>query len=350
MYLAKEFLARGHAVEIVLMRAEGELLPMVPDGAGIIDLKAPRLRSALLPLARYLRQTRPDVLLAAMWPLTSLAVWARDLARVSTRVVVSDHTDYMASPEAASRAGRLKLRGSMRWSYPRTVGVVAVSGGVARSVAGLAGMPQERISVIHNPVRPPSAAQTQQPCTAAAEWARHDGPRLIAVGSLKPAKDFAHLLTAFAQARRQADARLLILGEGRLRGELEALRGRLGLDGAVDMPGFVPDPYPYLARADLFVLSSAWEGFGNVIVEALACGTPVVSTDCPSGPREILEDGRHGTLVPVGDADALARAILAALAADHDRPALIRRAQDFSVERAADAYLKLLFPQAVPLP
>jgi glycosyltransferase involved in cell wall biosynthesis len=344
MYLAKEFLARGHAVEIVLMRAEGELLPLAPDGAGLVDLKAPRLRGALLPLARYLRQTRPDALLAAMWPLTSVAVWARDLARVPTRVVVSDHTDYMASPEAASRAGRVKLRSSMRWSYPRADGVVAVSGGVARSVAGLTGMPQDNISVIHNPVRQASATQTQEPCNAAAEWARHDGPRLIAVGSLKPAKNYALLLTAFAHVRQQADARLLVLGEGPLRSDLEALRRRLGLDGAVDMPGFVLDPYPYLARADLFVLSSAWEGFGNVIVEALACGTPVVSTDCPSGPREILDDGRHGKLVPVGDAGALAQAIIAALAGDHDRPALIRRAQDFSVERAADAYLKLLLP------
>lgn len=343
--LAKGFLARGRAVEIVLMRAEGELLSLVPDGAKIVDLKAPRLRGALLPLARHLRRTRPDALLAAMWPLTSVAVWARDLARVPTRVVVSDHTDYMAAPPGASRAGRAKLQASMRWSYPRADGVVAVSGGVARTVAGLAGMARDRVSVIHNPVRPPSPARTQEPCTAAAEWARHDGPRLIAVGSLKPAKDYALLLKAFAQARRQADARLLILGEGALRGELEGLRGRLGLDGVVDMPGFVADPYPCLAKADLFVLSSAWEGFGNVIVEALACGTAVVSTNCPSGPGEILEDGRHGTLVPVGDADALATAILAALAATRDRPALIRRAQDFSVEKAADAYLKLLLPE-----
>lgn len=344
MYLAKEFLARGHAVEIVLMRAEGELLPLAPDGAGLVDLKAPRLRGALLPLARHLRQTRPDALLAAMWPLTSLAVWARDLARVPTRVVVSDHNDFRLAPPGNSAQGRFKMRRTMRWSYPRADGIVAVSAGVAQSVAALANLPPERVSVIHNPIVPPSADALAAAASAAPAWADHDGPKVIAIGTFKEQKNHALLLTAFARVRQQADARLLILGEGRLRGDLEALRRRLGLDGAVDMPGFVPDPYPYLARADLFVLSSAWEGFGNVIVEALACGTPVVSTDCPSGPREILADGRHGKLVPVGDADALAQAILAALAADHDRPALIRRAQDFSLERAADAYLKLLLP------
>jgi glycosyltransferase involved in cell wall biosynthesis len=165
------------------------------------------------------------------------------------------------------------------------------------------------------------------------------------VGSLKPAKDFALLLAAFAKLRQHSNARLLILGEGPLRGELEALKCRLGLDGAVDMPGFVASPYPYLAKADVFVLSSAWEGFGNVIVEALACGTPVVSTDCPSGPGEILADGRYGMLVAPGDAAALAQAILASLAAEHDRAALIRRSQDFSVAKAAEQYLELLFPR-----
>lgn len=347
MNLANAFMAGGHDVEFILLRAEGDLLPLLPAGAGLEEMKAPRLRDALLPLTRYLRRKRPDALLAAMWPLTSIAIWARELARVPTRVVVSDHTDYTATPEAASRAGRLKLQTAMRWSYSRADGVVAVSEGVARAVAGLAGIPRSRVSVIHNPVRPPSSADKRLPCSAAADWASHEGPRLIAVGSLKPAKAFAVLLSAFARLRQTSNARLLILGEGPLRGELEALKSRLALDGALDMPGFVTNPYPYLARADVFVLSSAWEGFGNAIVEALACGTPVVSTDCPSGPREILEDGRYGRLVAPGDAEALANAILASLEEIHDRTSLIRRSQDFSLEKAADGYLRLLLPQPV---
>jgi glycosyltransferase involved in cell wall biosynthesis len=175
------------------------------------------------------------------------------------------------------------------------------------------------------------------------DWARHAGPQLIAIGNLKQEKDFPLLLEAFAKVRQQVNARLLILGEGQERNRLEGRRAKLGLDAFVDMPGFVANPYAYLARADLFLLSSASEGFGNVVVEALACGTPIVSTDC-SGPREILADGRHGRLVAVGDPHEFASAILAALEVEHDRAALIRRSQDFSVKKAADAYLELLFP------
>jgi hypothetical protein len=173
MNLASAFMAGGHQVEFIVMRLEGELLPLVPAGAKLVDMKAPRLRNALLPLTRYLQRKRPDALLAAMWPLTSIAIWARDLARVPGRVVVSDHTYYTATPVAASRAGRLKLQTAMRWSYPRADGVVAVSDGVARAVAGLAGIPRSRVSVIHNPVRPPSSADKRLPCPAAADWASH---------------------------------------------------------------------------------------------------------------------------------------------------------------------------------
>ena len=342
--LADAFMARGHAVDFVLMRGGGELASLLPQGAGLVDLAAPRLRNGLPPLARYLSDRRPDALLAAMWPLTSIAVWARDLSRMRTRIVVSDHNDYRRAPPGDSAFGRFKLRRTMRWSYPRAEGIVAVSAGVAETVAALADIPRDRVSVIHNPARAPSPAASSAGAPAATGWAAHDGPKLIAIGKLKEQKQFSLLLSAFAMVRSRVGARLLILGEGPLRGELEALIARLGLDGAVDLPGFVPDPHPYLARADLFVLSSAWEGFGNVILEALACGTPVVSTDCPSGPREILEDGRYGKLVPVGDAAALARSILASLGKDHDRTALMARAGEFSIDKAADKYLRLLLP------
>lgn len=343
-------MASGHAVDFIVMRAEGELLNLAPAGAKLLDMNVSRLRSALLPLARHLRGRRPDALLAAMWPLTSIAIWARDLARVPTRVVVSDHTDYTATPALSSRASRLKIETAMQWSYPRADGIVAVSDGVARAVAGIAGMPRSRVSVIHNPVPIPSSGDKQLPCTAAPGWASHDGPRLIAVGSLKPAKDFAVLLSAFARMREASNARLLILGDGPLRGELEALKSRLALKDAVDMPGFVTNPYPYFATADVFVLSSAWEGFGNVIVEALACGTPVVATDCRSGPREILEDGRYGRLVPVGDPAALAGAICQSLAGTHDPAALMRRAGEFSLDAASRRYLDLLVPEPESAP
>jgi glycosyltransferase involved in cell wall biosynthesis len=164
------------------------------------------------------------------------------------------------------------------------------------------------------------------------------------MGRLHAQKDYPTLLRALRLVRGTIPARLLILGEGPARPEIEALRAGLGLDGAVSMPGFHPDPYPFLAHADLFVLSSLWEGFGNVIVEALACGAPVVSTDCRSGPREILRDGQFGDLVPPGDPEALAAAILATLSRPRDRAALIARSADFSIDKAARAYLRRLLP------
>jgi glycosyltransferase involved in cell wall biosynthesis len=164
---------------------------------------------------------------------------------------------------------------------------------------------------------------------------------------LKDEKNQALLFHAFALLLETVDARLMLLGEGPLRGKLEALSRKLGVADKIVMPGFVTDPAPFYRTADLFVLSSDYEGFGNVIVEALACGLPAVSTDCPSGPAEILENGRFGQLTPVGDAVALADAMAESLAAEHDREALRRRAADFSPARAAKQYLQLLFPEPI---
>jgi glycosyltransferase involved in cell wall biosynthesis len=166
----------------------------------------------------------------------------------------------------------------------------------------------------------------------------------VAIGSLKSQKDYPTLLKAFVLLRDRRPARLLILGEGPERPALERLIGELGLVDRVRLAGYVADPYPYLEMADLFVLSSAWEGLGNVIIEALVCGTPVVATDCRSGPAEILENGRYGRLVPVSDPESLAAAMAASLTETPDRDVLRARGAEFSVERAADQYLELLDP------
>jgi glycosyltransferase involved in cell wall biosynthesis len=208
------------------------------------------------------------------------------------------------------------------------------------------GLPPERVTVIYNPAVDADVAER---CAAAIDhpwFSSATPPVILGVGRLTEQKDFATLLRAFALVRARREARLVILGEGESRPALLALAAELGIARDVDLPGVVADPYPYLARAALFALPSAWEGLPNALIEALAAGCPVVSTDCPSGPREILVGGRYGTLVPVRDPAAMAEAILARLAATPDRAAARERAADFGVDRIAARYLEVLAPRA----
>jgi len=218
---------------------------------------------------------------------------------------------------------------------------ICISEGVADDVARLARFRRDRIEVIYNPIEmlaDPSADDFE------GLWEGTQAKRVLTVGRLVEQKNLPLLLEAFSRVIEKMDARLVILGEGPLRGTLERKVAALGLERAVKLSGFMTNPASAYNSADLFVLSSDFEGFGNVIVEALACGVPVVSTDCPSGPREILSDGEFGTLVPCCDPDALADAMLAALAREHDTERLKARASDFTPERAATAYLKAILP------
>lgn len=343
--LAGALSRRGFNVDLVLMSAVGELLDEVPPKVRIIDLGVARMRHASSPLARYLHAERPRALIAHMWPLPLVALRARAKARLLMPVLAVEHTTWSRSELFARLASRVQVLATMRLAYHRLDAVAAVSAGAADDLARISGLPRERVHVLYNPItgtgRPSS--RTSAPDVASA-WSHGPHRKVLAVGTLKAIKDYPTLLRAFSLLRSHVDAKLLILGEGDERVALERLVDVLNLRDSVFLPGNVEDPSTYFSRADLHVLTSTGEGFGNVIVEALEQGTPIVSTDCPSGPREILEDGKYGTLVPVGDVDALARAMEEALSREHDRDALRRRAQDFSVDKAADAYLDLLIP------
>lgn len=343
--LANGFARRGYRVDLVLASAEGPYLRDVEPTVRIVDLRAGRVIRALWPLVRYLRRERPVAMLSAMNHANVVAVLARRMARVPVRVVVSERITISVEAKRARGGSARAVYALVPWAYRRADGVVAVSRGVADDLERFASLAPGSVQTIYNPfdlerIRRLAQAPLSHPWWQPAE-AR---PVVIAMGRLTEQKDFPTLLRAFAVLRTRHDARLLILGEGELREASAALAQSLGLgEDDVQMPGFVANPHAYLARAALFVLSSRWEGLPGVLIEAMACGTPVVSTDCPSGPREILEGGRWGRLVPVGDVQALAQAMEAVLATPKEAlPLVQRRAQDFDHDRAIDAYLDAL--------
>jgi len=338
--LANEFASRGYEVDLVLARAEGPYLSNVAENVRVVDLGASRVLTSLPRLVRYLRRERPYAMLSALNHANVTAILAKWIARVSTRIVVSERNNVSLSTQSAQgMMPRIVFR-LMGWTYPHADGIVAVSSGVADDLAPAIGIARERITVIYNPVMPVCEDHTET--SYAHPWfAPGSPPVILGVGRLTEQKDFFSLIRAFAKVRIQYNCRLMILGEGELREELEDLVKSLGLDSDVALPGFVENPYFYMSRAAVFVLSSQWEGLANVLIEALACGCPVVSTDCPSGPSEVLENGKWGRLVPVGNVDALAEAVLATLTED-THPDVVSRARDFCVEQAATRYLDVL--------
>jgi glycosyltransferase involved in cell wall biosynthesis len=277
--------------------------------------------------------------------LTVVAPLAAQLSGRRIPVLVVEHNALSQAYSSRGRAHRLALRLSLALGFRTATARAAVSLGAAADAARLAAVAADRVQTLYNPIRSRPVPEAAALDLAEAFWRCPRGRRIITVGSMKEQKNQHMLLRAFHLLDDPA-ANLLLLGQGGLEPKLRQLAAQLSIADRVTFAGFHPDPTPFYMTADLFVLSSDYEGFGNVIVEALAAGLPVVSTDCPSGPAEILEGGRYGRLTPVGDAGALARAMRGALAAPVDYEALKRRAADFAPEKVARRYLQLLFPAA----
>ena len=333
--------ALGYAPLLVVGSRRGALWPIVPPGTEVVCLESESWAGMLLGLRRLLRARRPDVLISSMGRCNMLALWVRALTSADTRIVIREHVAISAL--AAITPGRVALipafyRVFAKWADA----IVAVSDGVADDMAHITCVPREKVQVIHNPVLTPTfdaqlAGDIDHP------FFQPDGTAVfVGVGRLEPEKDFATLLAAFALFSEQRPAKLLLIGEGQLRGQLEALSRQLNIADDVAFLGFSEDRLGYMRRATALVLPSIMEGFSNVLVEALAAGTQIVSTDCPSGPRFVLEDGRYGTLVPVGDAAAMACAMSDVV----DRPRQVeegrQRSRQFTAARAAEKYAALI--------
>jgi len=343
--LARGFSEQGLKVDLVLAKAEGPYLSQVPSRVRVVDLKASRVLTSLPGLVRYLKRERPAALLSALDHANIVAIWARKIAGIPCRLVVSTHNTLSKVIENASNARSRVMPLFIRWFYPWADAVVAVSQGVADDLVKTTWLPRELITVIYNPIVTPELLEKAKETIDHPWFKPGQPPVILSAGRLTKQKDFPTLIRAFALVRAKHPARLMILGEGEERSKLEALVRELGLENDVSMPGFVENPYAYMARAAVFVLSSAWEGFGNVLVEAMAVGTPVVSTDCPSGPAEILEGGEYGYLVPLGDINAMARAILSIIKEKKIDTGFQQHALKFTVDKIVECYLEVLYVQ-----
>lgn len=339
-HLVPALARRGYRVDLLKVRRHGPDLDPLPPGVRAVDLGSRHTYGCVPALVRYLRRARPAVMLSDKDRVNRTALLARFLARVPTRLVLRSGTTLSVDLASRGALERWIQRHSIGRLYPFADQVITVSTGAAADMARFSGLARERILVVPAPVVPARLfdahlAQPEHP------WFATPGiPLILGVGELCGRKDFATLVRAFARLRQERPCRLMILGRGSARDSLLGLARALGVAADFALPGFVPDPYAYMAHAQLFGFSSRWEGLGFVLIEALAVGTPVVSTDCPHGPAEILAQGRFGALVPVGDDLALARAMARTLDDPLPRETLQAAARPFEIEAATDAYLR----------
>lgn len=373
LLLSEAFADRGQRVDLILCQVSGPYLDKISPKVKVVGLKEGAkwlgqllalsadfgsLWSMLLPillsshppktigylpdLVEYLRREKPDTMLTAKTPANLTALWASRLAGGKTRIVINEQTSLSPILKTSKKWRWRFIAPLLQRMYPWADQIVSVSKGVGDDLSSITSIPRERITTINNPIMNLEVSRKAL-CRLEHPWfAPNALPVILGVGRLVPQKDFACLIKAFGRVRSVRPARLVILGEGRLRSDLETLTTTLGITQDVSMPGFVENPFAFMGRASVFVLSSAWEGFGNVLAEALACGCPVVSTDCPNGPAEVLQYGAFGSLVPVGNDKALAEAIHTVLDNPPDPEQLRSRASEFDLDLISETYLKIL--------
>lgn len=339
--LARGFLEQGLEVDLVLVKAEGPYLAQLPSRIKVITLNSSRLIFSLPALISYLKKARPSVLISALEDTNLAALWARKLANVSTRVIVTVHNNLSRESQNSKQLKRRLTPHLVRIFYPWADNIVGVSSGVAKDLVKI-GLPLDKVHYIYNPIVTFELQEKLQESLDHPWFSPEQPPVILGVGRLAKQKDFTTLIRAFSQVRKQQPARLVLLGDGEERTALESLAQELGVIQDISFLSFVANPYVYMAKASVLVLSSAWEGFGNVLVESMATGTPVVSTDCESGPAEILDNGKYGKLVEVGLVEDMAKAIMETLLNPLSEHVLKERANEFTLEKSVLCYQQLL--------
>lgn len=337
--LINSFVEKGCKVEVILCKSGGVFQKQLSPDVNLVELRAKNLFYGFPKLVRHLKISKPRVLLTTLNLASMVALVAKRFAGVDTRVVIRIANTISQQPKSWLKKNVDRLL--QKWIYPWADDIIAVSDGVGDDLAAYVGIAKERILTIYNPIITPKLKALADVKLEHPLFVPSQSPVILSVGRLHVLKDYGTLIHAFSRVSAKRPAHLLILGEGDQRAQLESLVAELKLNDKVSMPGFVDNPFQYMKNASVFVLSSISEGLPAALIQALACGCPVVSTDCPHGPREVLDNGKHGKLVPIRDSESLADAILQSL--DEPRkqpdPAWLER---FSLENAVDEYLRIL--------
>lgn len=331
--LANELIKVNYRVDMVLAQKEGPFLRDISSKVNIIDLKSSRILKSLFPLVSYLQREKPEILLSSLNHVNIISIVSKIISRTSSKIIIKQDSYY----ELSSNRIIMFLEKTL---FKKADHIIAVSRDVKKSLMEILAIPDEKIKVIYNPIFNQDILKKSKEKINHSFFNNKKNKVILGVGRLSEVKDFSTLIKAFNMIKTDA-MRLIILGEGQYRSELENLIRELGLKEYVSMPGFVDNPYAYMAKTDAFVISSLREGLPNVLIEALACGANIISTDCPGGPSEILDGGKYGRLVPVGDVGKLAEAISASLDSPIDKGALLNRAKIFSIENALEEYIKI---------
>jgi len=340
--LIEQFCLQGFDVDVLLAKARGEHLQKLTPTAKRIKLGSDHTWLTLWPLVKYLKKEQPEALLAVKHRALLVALLAKKIAGVNTRIVGRLGTHVSTALEGKSNFRKAVWFASMRHIYPWADQLIPVAQGVADDIYNITAMDKTKLNVIRNPVVTSSMLELANAPLDHPWFLNSEIPVMLGVGRFTRQKDFPCLIRAFAHVRKNRPCRLVILGKGADQAACLELASELGVNKDVHFPGFDANPFRYMRHAQLFVLSSAWEGSPNVLCEALALGTPVVSTRCPSGPNEILQEGQYGPLVPVGDHFALAKAIENTLDTPLPAETLKEAVTNYTAEKSADGYLNAL--------
>ncbi|MBT3670469.1 MAG: glycosyltransferase [Bacteroidetes bacterium] len=336
--LAREFIGLGHSVDIVLKEKTGELLPLVPQEIRIISLKSSRMFATLIPLINYLKKEKPDILISGLELPNTIASLASLLTNLETTFILTFHS--IISELSISSPKRNIEKGFARLLYPVADQYVAVSKAVAKDIVQFYRLPSEKINVIYNPV-PVQEIQKLAKEPVDHPFYQSGSPIILGIGRLVSGKNFDILINAFSQLQGNHNAKLIILGEGEMRTSLEMLIEDLDIKKDVALIGFEKNPYKFLSKAKVFVHTSSTEGFGLVLVEALAAGCPVISVNNSGGTLEVLDYGKYGRMVPTGNIEKLTKTIGSIIMNSKKETKIYDWLNQFSPEIIAKKYLKL---------